>query len=133
MVVLPLGNLTRLVEQFWHRRAPLCSLIQPVRLAPTTALEFREMLPEDNEASVVDKTHLGRHNVKCSQHSVYVMHTLQTGTLNLQTCLRACRAVQLLSEIMIGAQSPTKGPIFFNGTLVLVTSSSHNDSLHSGV
>ncbi len=120
--------------------APSCTIVVPSPACafgtPTTALEFREMLPEDHEASVVDKTHLGRHNVKCSQHSVYVMHIFQTGSKMFRWRLSTCRHVlgpAALSSCSVKLWSTLRVPrtvsrqrdrFFSSGTLVLVTSSS---------
>jgi len=120
LVTLTAQDCTKLLDkQVWFHHAPRWPLLQRVRLAPTSARGFREMLLEDNGRSesallpsltnlVLVESALSARRTLCLCDAL--MKRVEQGVplevLDLRTCLATSRAVELLSEIVVDVLGP---------------------------
>ena len=130
MATLPLDSLVTLVSQspisalqkdVWSQNAPRWPLLQRVRLSPSAARGFTEMLLEDNGGREIpllpSLTKLILVNTELSARRAFrlcdaLMKRVEQGvpleTLDLHTCAATSRAVDLLSQIVVDVSGPEK-------------------------
>ncbi|KAI9453537.1 hypothetical protein BJY52DRAFT_1418220 [Lactarius psammicola] len=131
MAALPLDSLVTLTvqkhtwldAQSWLRHVPRWPLLQRVRLAPSAARGFREMLLEDNGRSegpllpsltklVLVNTELNAPRTLHLYDALMkrVEQRVPLETLDLRACHATNRVVELLSEIVVDVLSPEETP-----------------------
>ena len=130
MATLPLDSLVTLVSQspisalqknVWSHHAPRWPVLQHVRLSPSAARGFTEMLLEDNggrespllpsltKLTLVDTELSARRTFRlCDALMKRVEQGVPLETLDLHTCAATRRAVDLLSQIVIDISGPEK-------------------------
>ena len=128
MAALPLDSLVTLSssyplspfdEQSWLLHAPRWHLIQRLRLGPTVAHGFREMLLGENggrespllpsltKLVLVESALSARRTFRlCEALMKRVEQGVPLETLDLRTCVATSRAVELLSEIVVDVPGP---------------------------
>jgi hypothetical protein len=119
VVTLTTERYTLLDERFWLSHTPKWSLLRRVRLAPPAARGFTGVLLEDNGGRenpllpslttlILLNTALSAPRTLrlCDTFMKRVDQGVPLETLDLRTCLATCRAVELLSEIVVDVLCP---------------------------
>jgi hypothetical protein len=115
------GPMSPLQKNTWFHHVPRCPLLQCVRLSPSAARGFTEMLLEDNGGRkspllplltklVLDDTEINPRRTfrLCDALMKRVEQGVPLETLDLHRCIATSHAVDLLSEIVVDVLGPEK-------------------------
>ncbi|KAF8267380.1 hypothetical protein EI94DRAFT_1730642 [Lactarius quietus] len=119
LVMLDVGERTRLDEEFWRHHAPRWPMLQCVQLAPPAARGFRDMMLQDNGGrecpllpsltvlSLVESALSARRtHLLCDLLRKRVEKGVPIKTPDLYTCRATGHAVELLDEIVANVCLP---------------------------